>query len=78
MIENYKLEIINLQKRDTKDALAKGYKDKNSWFEYIIKQKKDKVAEEIIKIAQKYQLNKELVASHFDQLMVKRINNISK
>ena len=75
-LENYKLEIQLLQEQDTKTAKDNGFETKKAWFEYIIKQEQDPIAEAIIDIAIRYDLPLERVAYDFDSTMTMRVGTI--
>ncbi len=77
-IEDLKIELIALQKKDTKNALTKGYKDKESWFKHVINESEDEIAEAILDIAKRYQVKENVVAYHFDPMMIFRISKIKK
>ena len=53
-IDDLKLELITLQKKDTINALNKGFKNKSEWFKYVINEKEDEVASAILDIAKRY------------------------
>lgn len=78
MLEDFKLELILLQKKDTEDAINRGFKNKDDWFRYIISQKTDEVAEAIINLAQRYNVNENVVASYFDSTMLYRILRVKR
>ena len=75
-LEDFKLELIALQNKDLEDAKALGYKDKDSWFKYIINAKEDIVAESIIDLAKRYNIKDTVVAYYFDPTMVIRLSKI--
>lgn len=81
-INTYELEILTLQKKDTENALASGYKTKKEWYDFIIKQDTDEIADAILDIAKRYNLDAATVANTFDPSMVvrlgKRMNQKSK
>ena len=78
MLEDFKLELVLLQKKDTEDAINNGFKNKDDWFRYIISQKTDEVAEAIINLAKRYNLNENVVASYFDSTMLYRILRVKR
>ena len=43
-INEYKNEIIKLQKEDTKNAIKKGFKDKIKWYNFIKNEPNDTIA----------------------------------
>ena len=65
-IEDYRLEILLLQKRDQELALEQGFTTRRAWLENILKQDNDEVAEAIIDMARRYEVPVETVASNFD------------
>ena len=75
-IDDFKLELISLQKRDIEDANNNGFKDKDSWFKHIINSEKDEVAEGIIDLAKRYELNDNVVAYYFDPTMLIRLSKV--
>jgi hypothetical protein len=78
MLEDFKLELILLQKKDTEDAINRGFKNKDDWFRFVISQKKDEVAEAIINLAKRYNVNENVVASYFDSTMLYRILRVKR
>ncbi len=77
-IEDYKLEITLLQKRDTENALAKGFDNKSDWCNHIMKEETDDIANAILDIAHRYNLPVLTVALNFDASMVPRVKRIQK
>ena len=77
-IDDLKLELIALQKKDTINALNKGFKNKSEWFKYVINEKEDEVASAILDIAKRYSIKDDIVAYHFDPTMVLRITKVKK
>ncbi len=75
-IEDFKLELTALQNKDIEDATALGFNNKDSWFKYIINKDKDEVAEAIIDLAKRYQVQDNVVAYYFDPTMLIRISKI--
>ena len=75
-IDDFKLELIALQKRDEIDATNNGFNDKDSWFKYIINAPKDEVAEGIIDLAKRYELDDNVVAYYFDPTMLIRLSKV--
>ena len=75
-IEDYKLEIVALQRKDTENAKKNGFKNKDEYFKYIINEKKDEIAEAILDIARRYNVDKNIVAYNFDPTMIVRINKL--
>ena len=75
-IEDFKLEIKALQQKDTEDAINNGFNDKDSWFKYIINQEQDEVAQSIIDISKRYQVNENIVAINFDPTMLIRLSKV--
>lgn len=72
-IEDYKLEIKLLQKKDTENAFEHGYTTKKAWLTYINAQTNDETAKNIINIAKRYNVSPYLVALNFDSTMIYRI-----
>lgn len=77
-IEDYKLEITLLQKKDTENALTKGFDNKTDWYNYIIKEETDDIANAILDIAERYNVPALTVALNFDASMVPRIKKVQK
>ncbi|NLL01417.1 MAG: hypothetical protein GX265_00090 [Mollicutes bacterium] len=75
-ILDLKLELELLQKKDYEDALNHGIDNKKDWYEYIIKQDKDEIAEAVINVAKRYNVLAENVANIFDSTMVMRITKV--
>ena len=75
-IEDFKLELTALQSKDIEDAKTCGFNDKDSWFKYIINKDKDEVAEAILDLAKRYQVQDNVVAYYFDPTMLIRISKI--
>lgn len=75
-ISEYKTELIKLQKIDTKNALNKGYKTKNDWYNYIKNEPHDKIALNIINLAKLCNINPYITAEHFDSTMITRVSHM--
>ena len=75
-INEYKNEIIKLQKKDTQNAIKSGYKTKISWYNYIKTQKNDQIAISVINIARLCNINPLITAEHFDPTMITRVSHI--
>ena len=75
-IDDFKLELIALQRRDVEDATNNGFNDKDSWFKHIINAEKDEVAEGIIDLAKRYELDDNIVAYYFDPTMLIRLSKV--
>jgi hypothetical protein len=75
-IEDYRLEIILLQEKDTRMAKESGHKTKQDWYNHIINSEADEIAIAIIDISERYNIPVETVASHFDSSMVMRVGKI--
>ena len=76
MEEDFKLELMALQKKDTMDANEQGFFDKDSWFKHIINADKDIVAESIIDLAKRYDIKDTVVAYYFDPTMLIRLSKV--
>ena len=77
-IDDFKLELVALQKKDMEDAKNLGIKDKDNWFRYIINADKDSVAEGVLNLAKRYNIEDNVVAYYFDPTMLIRISKIKE
>ena len=77
-LEDFKLEIELLQKKDYQNAIEQGFNNKKDWYEYIIKRPEDEIAEAIISLAERYQLLVENVANIFDPTMIMRVGKVAQ
>ncbi len=77
-LEDFKLEIELLQKKDYQNAVELNFDNKKDWYEYIIKQAEDQIAEAIIDLATRYDVPIENVANIFDPTMIIRVGKIIK
>ena len=50
--EDLRIELKALQRKDTENAITKGFNNKYDWFKFIIKQNTDEIAQSIQEIAQ--------------------------
>lgn len=75
-IEDYKLEIKLLQKKDTEDAIKSGFSNKKEWHDYIINAENDETARAIIDVAERYNLPVTTVALNFDASMISRVKKL--
>ncbi|MDD4187797.1 MAG: hypothetical protein PHX04_03445 [Bacilli bacterium] len=78
LLENLKLEIIILQKKDYQNALDHGFTNKKEWYNYIINSSNDEIAEAIIQLASRYDVLPVNVANIFDSSMIMRVGKIVK
>ena len=74
--EDLRIELKALQRKDTENAITKGFNNKYDWFKFIIKQNTDEIAQSIQEIAQRYQINENIIAFHFDPTMIIRLNKL--
>lgn len=72
-IEDIKLEIITLQKLDTKHALERNIENKEQWLKECLNMEKDDIAAAIINLAQRVNINEENIANLFDKTMILRV-----
>ena len=77
-INEYKNEIIKLQKEDTKNAIKKGFKDKIKWYNFI---KNDYLGhnfskQKLINLAKICDINPLITAEHFDATMITRVSHM--
>ena len=77
-INDFKLELVTLQQKDKEDAIKNGFTNKDSWFMHIIKEPNDEVAEAIVSLAKRYDIDENIVAKYFDPTMLIRISKIKK
>lgn len=77
-LEDFKLEIELLQKKDYQNAIEQGFYNKKDWYENIMKASNDEIAEAIINLAKRYDLLVENVANIFDSTMIMRVGKIAK
>lgn len=75
-LADYHLEIKTLQVADYKNAVANGFESRASWYNYIISQNTDEIAEAIIDISNRYNVSLQRVASDFDPSMIMRVGKI--
>lgn len=75
-LEDFKLEIELLQKKDYQNATEQGFTNKKDWYEHIIQQEDDEVAKAVINLAERYQILAENVANIFDPTMIMRVGKI--
>ena len=75
-IDNVKLELLALQKKDTEDAINSGFKSKDDWFKYILSSDKDEVAEAVLDLSKRYDLDENVIANYFDPTMIVRLIKI--
>lgn len=73
-IDDIKLEINALQKLDTQNAINNGIEDKKEWFKLQVTSNADDViAESLLDLSSRSEVNPEILASHFDDTMILRI-----
>ena len=73
-IDDIKLEINALQKLDTQNAINSGIEDKKEWFKFQVTSNADDViAESLLDLSSRAEVNPEILASHFDDTMILRI-----
>ena len=73
-IDDIKLEINALQKLDTQNAINNGIEDKKEWFKLQVTSNADDViAESLLDLSSRSEVNPESWASHFDDTMILRI-----
>ena len=80
-IKDLELELKVLQKKDTEDALAQGFTNKDDWALHKLNtNEKDEVADAIINMAQRYEISQENLAVSFDKSlsMYLRVQNSKK
>ncbi len=77
-IEDLKLELLALQRKDTENAKNNGFNNKDDWFKHIITLDNDEIANAIIDLAKRYNLNENTVASYFDSTMLYRILRVKR
>jgi len=75
-IEDFKLELTVLQRKDTEDAKNLGYNDKDAWFKHIMSEEHDEVAEAIINLAERAEIKEDVVAYYFDPTMLIRLAKV--
>ena len=75
-INELKLELMALQLKDTENALNNGFNNKEDWFKYIINSNNDEIAQATLDLSQRYNVNENILAIHFDPTMLLRINKI--
>lgn len=75
-IDELKIELIFLQKKDEEDAHLLGIKDKKNYLKYILNKKNDPVAEALFDLSKRYQVSINTLAYYFDPTMIFRINKI--
>ena len=76
LLKDYLLEIKALQVADYKKALENDFKTKKDWFNYIIKQENDEIANAIISLSNRYKIPLERAANDFDSSMIMRVGKI--
>ncbi len=77
-LDDYKLEIMLLQQKDYNNAQKLGFNNKKDWYDYIINQDNDEIADAIIKLAERYDILIENAANSFDHTMLMRVGKILK
>jgi hypothetical protein len=77
-IDDFALELRLLQNKDADTALGAGFKNKSDWFDYISKQDDDKIANDVINLALRYNLDVITTALKFDENMVRRVEIVLK
>ncbi len=77
-LDEYFLEIKALQKADYDRAIESGYTTKKDWYDYIITQEEDNIANAIISISNRYNIPLYRVANDFDSSMIMRVGKIYK
>ena len=75
-INEYKNEIIKLQKEDTKNAIKKGFKDKIKWYNFIKNEPNDTIALSIINLAKICDINPLITAEHFNKTIKNSVSHI--
>ncbi len=77
-LTDLKLELELLQKKDYENAINHDIYNKKNWYEYIITQEQDEIAETIIDVAKRYNVLGENIANIFDPTMVMRIAKVTQ
>lgn len=73
-IDDIKLEINALQKLDTQNAINSGIEDKKEWFKLQVTSNADDViAESLLDLSSRSEVNPEILARHFDDTMILRV-----
>ncbi|MDD2238783.1 MAG: hypothetical protein PHH51_02755 [Bacilli bacterium] len=76
LLEDYLTEIKALQVADYEKALENNFKTKKDWYNFIINQEVDEIANCIISISNRYNIPLERVAKDFDSSMIMRVGKI--
>lgn len=76
LLEDYLTEIKALQVADYEKALENNFKTKKDWYNFIINQEVDEIANCIISISNRYNISLERVAKDFDSSMIMRVGKI--
>ena len=72
-IEDLKLELITLQKLDTENALKENITNKSTWLNRCLNNDKDEIAESVIEVADRYNIEVLTLAKMFDETMLYRV-----
>ena len=75
-IDDLKLELIALQNRDMEDAINNGINNKDLWLKHMMESEEDEVAEGILDLAKRYELDDNVVAYYFDPTMLIRLSKV--
>jgi hypothetical protein len=71
--EDLLLELQNLQKIDTKQALQENIVNKTNWFKNCLQKEEDNIADAIINISTRYNIPELTIAKLFDETMIYRV-----
>lgn len=77
-LEDYRFEIKALQLADYNNAYENGFTTRESWYNFIVNQDYDDIAQAIINISKRYQVPLDRVAYDFDHTMIMRVGKIIK
>ena len=75
-LEDYFLEIRTLQMLDYKNATENNFDSRTAWFNHMMSQQKDEIAEAIISLSERYEVPLSRAAEDFDPSMVLRVGRI--
>ena len=75
-IEDLKLELITLQKLDTENALKENITNKSSWLNKCLDNDKDEIAESVIEVADRYNIEVLTLAKMFDEIPANDISSV--
>jgi len=78
-IEDFRFELEVLQLQDTKNAKELGFQTKTDWYNYIINQPVDEIAEAIIDLAERENISAHIIAKYFDknnESMIMRVDRL--